>query len=44
MMRFLVARAVNPVITLLQGLRQWNLLASSLREPPRKRRWYQADT
>jgi hypothetical protein len=42
MMRFLLARAVNPVISLLQGLRRWNILASNLRELPRKRRRYQA--
>jgi hypothetical protein len=43
MMRYLVARAVNPPTTLLDGLRDWNGLAAALREPPRKRRRYQAD-
>jgi len=43
MMRFLLARAVNPAISLLRGLREWNMFAASLREPPRKRRRYQAD-
>jgi hypothetical protein len=43
MMRFLVARAVNPQIGLLDGLRTWNGIAAALREPPRKRRRYQGD-
>jgi hypothetical protein len=43
MMRFFLARAVNPVISLQQGLREWNVIAANLREPPRKRRRYQAD-
>lgn len=43
MMRFLVARAVNPQLSLLDGLRDWNGIAAALREPPRKRRRYQAD-
>jgi len=43
MMRFLLARAVNPTTTLRGGLRDWNKLAAALREPPRKRRRYQAD-
>lgn len=43
MMRFLVARAVNPQLSLLEGLRGWNDIAASLREPPRKRRRYQGD-
>jgi len=42
-MRFLIARAINPHIDLLAGLRNWNQIASSLREPPRKRRGYQLD-
>jgi hypothetical protein len=42
MMRFLLARAVNPSMSLLEGLRAWNLIALALREPPRKRR-YQHD-
>jgi len=42
MMRFLVARAVNPQLGLHEGLRQWNSIAASLRESARKRR-YQAD-
>jgi hypothetical protein len=43
MMRFLIARAVNPQLTLLDGLRDWNNIAAALREPPRKQRWYQGD-
>jgi hypothetical protein len=43
MMRFLVARAVNPPLSLLDGLRDWNGTAAALREPPRKRRRYQGD-
>jgi hypothetical protein len=43
MMRFLVARAVNPQLSLLDGLRDWNGIAAALREPPRKRRRYQGD-
>jgi hypothetical protein len=43
MMRFLVARAVNPQLSLLDGLRDWNRVAAALREPPRKRRRYQGD-
>jgi hypothetical protein len=42
-MRFLLARAVNPEANLLEGLRKWNALAAALREPPRRRRRYQAD-
>jgi hypothetical protein len=42
-MRFLVARAVNPEASLFEGLRNWNALAAGLREPPRRRRRYQAD-
>jgi hypothetical protein len=42
MMRFLLARAVNPQISLLDGLRNWNHVASGLREGQRKRR-YQHD-
>lgn len=43
MMRFLLARAVNPQASLLEGLRNWNAMAAALREPPRKRRRYQHD-
>jgi hypothetical protein len=43
MMRFLVARAINPQLNLLEGLREWNSIAAALREPPRKRRRYQSD-
>jgi hypothetical protein len=43
MMRFFVARAVNPHLSLLEGLRDWNGIAAALREPPRKRRRYQGD-
>jgi hypothetical protein len=43
MMRFLVTRAVNPQLSLLDGLRNLNGIAAALREPPRKRRRYQGD-
>jgi hypothetical protein len=43
MMRFLLARAVNPHLSLVDGLRNWNQIASGLREPPRRRRRYQHD-
>jgi hypothetical protein len=43
MMRFLLARAINPWVSLLKGLRSWNQIAKTLREPPRKRRPYQMD-
>jgi hypothetical protein len=43
MMRFLLARAVNPSVSLLEGLRAWNPIALALREPPRKCRRYQGD-
>jgi hypothetical protein len=42
MMRFLLARAVNPDLSLIEGLRSWNPIATALREAPRKRR-YQHD-
>jgi hypothetical protein len=42
MMRFLLVRAVNPAVSLLNGLRAWNDLARDLREGPR-RRTYQHD-
>jgi hypothetical protein len=42
-MRLLVARAINPNLSLLEGLREWNRIAGALREPPRKRRRYQGD-
>jgi len=42
MMRFLLARAVNPPISLTEGLRTWNRLARDLRER-RRRRLYQLD-
>jgi hypothetical protein len=41
MMRALLSRAVNPQISLLEGLRGWNPIAASLREPTRKKRRYQ---
>jgi hypothetical protein len=41
-MRFLLARAVNPAISLLEGLRTWNDIARSLRERKRRRQ-YQHD-
>jgi len=41
-MRFLLARAVNPVISLVEGLRTWNDIARTLREC-RRRRQYQND-
>jgi hypothetical protein len=43
MMRFLIAHAVNPQLTPLDGLRGWNNIAAALRESPRKRRRYQGD-
>jgi hypothetical protein len=43
LMRCLVARAVNPQMNLLDGLREWNGIATALREPPRRRRRYQGD-
>jgi len=43
MMRFLLARAVNPSLSLLEGLRAWNPIAHALREPPRKRRYQHDD-
>jgi hypothetical protein len=43
MMRFLLARAVNPQLTLLDGLRNWNQVATGLREGPRKRRYQHDD-
>ncbi len=43
MMRFLLSRAVNPQLSLADGLRDWNRTAARLREPPRKRRRYQHD-
>jgi hypothetical protein len=39
----MLARAVNPSVSLLEGLRMWNPMALALREPPRKRRRYQHD-
>lgn len=41
-MRFMLARAVNPSMSLLDGLCMWNPMALALREAPRKRR-YQHD-
>lgn len=41
MMRFLLARAVNPPIALAEGWRPWSRIAHDLRQPPRKRS-YQA--
>ena len=41
-MRFMLARAVNPSMSLLEALRMWNPMALALREAPRKRR-YQHD-
>lgn len=43
MMRFLLARAVNPQLSLLDGLRNWNHIASGLREGRRKRRYQHDD-
>jgi hypothetical protein len=43
MMRFLLARAVNPHFSLLDGLRNWNHVASGLREGRRKRRYQHDD-
>lgn len=41
MMRFLIARAVNPDISLQDSLRRWNQIADELREPPRNRPYQQ---
>jgi len=41
-MRFLLARAVNPALSLVGGLRAWNDIARSLRERQRRRQ-YQHD-
>ena len=38
-MRSLLARAVNPDLRLPDALCDWNRIASSLRERPRKRRY-----
>jgi hypothetical protein len=38
-MRSLLARAVNPDLSLPDALHDWNSIASSLRERPRKRRY-----
>lgn len=43
MMRFLLARAVNPQLSLLEGLRHWNHVATRLREGRRKRRYQHDD-
>ena len=43
MMRFLLARAVNPQVSLFDGLRSWNQIATALREPPRRRRYQHDD-
>jgi len=41
-MHFLLNRAVNPALKLHECLANWNEIAASLREPPRKRH-YQMD-
>jgi hypothetical protein len=41
-MHFLLNRAVNPDLRLLDCMGRWNEIAESLREPPRKRA-YQMD-
>jgi hypothetical protein len=41
-MRFLLARAVNPPLSLVDGLQTWNDIARVLRERPRRRQ-YQHD-
>ena len=43
MMRFLLARAVNPQVSLVEGLRNWNQIATALREAPRRRRYQHDD-
>jgi hypothetical protein len=43
LMRFMLARAVNPSLSLLEGLRMWNPMALALREAPRRKRRYQHD-
>jgi hypothetical protein len=35
--------ATSSCAPLFEGLRNWNALAAGLREPPRRRRRYQAD-
>ena len=42
LMHFLLNRAVNPALKLHECLANWNEVAASLREPPRKRH-YQMD-
>jgi hypothetical protein len=42
MMHFLLNRAVQPALSLLDGLRSWNEISDRLRERPRKRA-YQRD-
>lgn len=42
-MRFMLARAVNPSVSLRDGLRRWNEIAAALREAPRKRHYQQDD-
>lgn len=37
MMHFLLNRAVQPTLSLLDGLRSWNEISDKLRERPRKR-------
>lgn len=41
-MRHLLMQAVNPALSLLDSLKRWRDIATSLREPPR-RRTYQQD-
>jgi hypothetical protein len=41
MMHFLLSRAVNPIISLIEGLKNWNQIASALRERTRKRKYQQ---
>lgn len=43
-MRRWLAGIINPVIRLLERLRQWNPMAHALCEPSRKRRRYQHDS
>ncbi len=42
MMRSLLARAVNPVISIIDALMSWGVIAAALRERPRQRS-YQRD-
>ncbi len=42
-MRHLLMQAVNPVLSLLDSLKRWRDISTSLREPPRRRTYQQDD-